>query len=136
MEAEDFGSLPVTEDDQLIGMLTDRDITVGAVAHGLAPRDRTLREIMSAEVKYVYDDESVSNVAKLMGELCVRRLPIMDRDMRLVGTVSLGDLALTKPSHAGDDLQSIAEGPIRVLSPTESVFGHDKIGLAGFRRHG
>ena len=117
MEAEDLGSLPVAEGDYLVGMLTDRDITVRAVAHGLAPRDSSVREIMSADVKFVHDDEPVSRAAKLMGDLCVRRLPVMDRDMRLVGIVSLGDLALTKLSHAGDALQSIAEGPNRVEIP-------------------
>ena len=59
MEDEDFGSLPVAENDRLVGMLTDRDITIRAVAHGLAPQDSKVREIMSTDVRYVYDDESV-----------------------------------------------------------------------------
>jgi CBS domain-containing protein len=97
MEDEDFGSLPVAENDRLVGMLTDRDITIRAVA--------------SSEVKYVYDDESVQDVAKVMGDLHVRRLPVLNRDKRLVGIVSLGDLALTKPTSAGNALQSIADAP-------------------------
>jgi CBS domain-containing protein len=107
MESEDFGSLPIAEDQRLVGMLTDRDITVRGVAHGMAPRDCAVREIMSTDIKYVYDDESVSDAAKIMGDMCVRRLPVLDRDQRLVGIVSLGDLALSKPTSAGDVLQSI-----------------------------
>lgn len=111
MADQDFGSLPVGEDDRLVGMLTDRDITIRAVAHGLKPRDCTVREIMSSEVKYVYDDDSVNAAAKVMGDLQLRRLPVLNRDKRLVGIVSLGDLALTTPKSAGDALQSIVEAP-------------------------
>ena len=66
---------------------------------------------MSTAVRYVYDDESVRDVARVMGDLHVRRLPVLNRDKRLVGIVSLGDLALSKPTSAGDALQSIAEAP-------------------------
>lgn len=111
METQDFGSLPVSEDDRLVGMLTDRDITIRAVARGLTPQDCTVREIMSSDVKYVYEDESVADAAKIMGDLQVRRLPVLNRDKRLVGIVSLGDLALTTPTNAGDALRSIAEAP-------------------------
>ena len=111
MEEEDCGSLPVAEEDRLVGMLTDRDITIRAVAHGLAPQDSKVRDVMSPAVRYVYDDESVPDVAKVMGDLHVRRLPVLDRAKRLVGIVSLGDLALSKPTSAGDALQAIAEAP-------------------------
>ena len=98
MQEEDFGSLPVAENDRLVGMLTDRDITIRAVARGLAPQDSKVSEVMSSTVRYVYDDESVRDVAMVMGELHVRRLPVLDREKRLVGIVSLGDLALSKPT--------------------------------------
>jgi CBS domain-containing protein len=111
MEEEDFGSLPVAENDRLVGMLTDRDITIRAVARGLAPRQCPVREVMSPEVKYVFEDESVRDVARVMGDLHIRRLPVLDRDKRLVGIVSLGDLAMSKPTSAGDALQSIVEAP-------------------------
>ena len=87
-----------------------------AVARGLVPRESTVREVMSAEVKYVYDDESVRDVATVMGDLQVRRLPVLDRHKRLVGIVSLGDLARAKPASAGDALQAIAEAPAGTLA--------------------
>jgi CBS domain-containing protein len=116
MEEQDFGSLPVAENDRLVGMVTDRDIAIRAVARGLIPGESTVGEIMSAEIKYVYDDESVRDVANVMGDLQVRRLPVLDRSKRLVGIVSLGDLALTKPTSAGDALQAIAEAPASALA--------------------
>jgi CBS domain-containing protein len=116
MEEQDFGSLPVAENDRLVGMVTDRDIAIRAVARGLIPRESTVREIMSAEIKYVYDDESVRDVATAMGDLQIRRLPVLDRSKRLVGIVSLGDLALTKSTSAGDALQAIAEAPASALA--------------------
>jgi len=111
MKEEDFGSLPVAENDRLVGMLTDRDITVRAVARGLPPQESKVRDIMSTEVRYVYDYESVRDVAQVMGDLHVRRLPVLNRNKRLVGIVSLGDLALSTPTSAGDALQSIADAP-------------------------
>lgn len=111
MEEEGFGSLPVGENDRLVGMLTDRDITIRAVARGLPPRDCRVRDVMSSDVKYVYDDESVNDTAMMMADLGVRRLPVLNREKRLVGIVSLGDLALTTPKSAGNALRSISEAP-------------------------
>ena len=88
----DAGSIPVGEDDRIVGILTDRDIALRAVARGKAPDQCRVRDIMSAEVKYVYEDESVDDLARNMGELQIRRLPVLNRDKRLVGIVSLGDL--------------------------------------------
>jgi CBS domain-containing protein len=111
MEQEDFGSLPVGENDRLVGMLSDRDIAIRAVAQGLSPTDCTVGDVMSSEVKYVFDDESIENAAKMMGKLQVRRLPVLNHDKRLVGIVSLGDLALSKAKPAGDALKSISKSP-------------------------
>ena len=91
MAESDMGALPVGENDRLVGMLTDRDIAVRAVATGLGP-DARVRDIMSREVRYCYEDESVEHVAKNMGDIQVRRLPVLNRDRRLVGIVALGDL--------------------------------------------
>lgn len=92
MAETDTGSLPVGENDRLVGMITDRDIAVRAVATGMSP-DTTIREVMSRDVRYCYDDESVEHVAKNMGDIQVRRLPVLNREQRLVGIVVLGDLA-------------------------------------------
>lgn len=103
------GALPVGENDRLVGMLTDRDITLRAVARGKAPGECKVREVMSASIKYVYEDDTVENVAKNMGELQMRRLPVLDRKKRLVGIVSLGDLALKKTDSAGKALKEVSE---------------------------
>ena len=109
MEQNDFGMLPVGENDRLVGTLTDRDITVRAVARGLSPQQCKVREVMSPDVKYVYEDESLEDVARNMSQLQVRRLPVLDRKKRLVGIVSLGDLAVKKTKPAGDALKSISQ---------------------------
>lgn len=92
MADEDFGALPVSDGDRLIGMLTDRDIAVRAVACDLGP-DTPVRDVMSNEVLYCFDDEDLEDVAENMGDVKVRRLPVVNRDKRLVGIISLGDLS-------------------------------------------
>lgn len=90
----DAGALPVGENDRLVGMITDRDIAIRAVAQGKGP-DTPVREVMSTEkVLYCFDDEDLEHVAENMGEEQVRRLPVVNREKRLVGIVSLGDIAL------------------------------------------
>ena len=91
----DAGALPVQQDDRLVGMITDRDIAVRAVAEGKPP-DTPVRDVMSSEVLYCFDDQEIKDIARNMGEVKVRRLPVLNRDKRLVGIVSLGDLALNK----------------------------------------
>lgn len=88
----DAGLLPVEQDDRLIGVITDRDIAVRAVAEGKSP-DTKVRDVMSGEVLYCFDDQSLDEVVRNMGAVKVRRLPVLDRSKRLVGIVSLGDLA-------------------------------------------
>jgi CBS-domain-containing membrane protein len=87
------GLLPVTENDKLIGMITDRDIAIRGVAEGKGP-DAKVRDAMSPEVKYCFEDEDVTHLAENMAELQIRRLPVMNRDKRLVGIISLADLAI------------------------------------------
>jgi len=88
----DAGALPVGENDRLVGMITDRDIVVRAVAKGRGG-DATVADVMSREVLYCFDDEELNDVARNMGNTQVRRLPVVNRDKRLVGIISLGDLA-------------------------------------------
>jgi len=104
----DAGVLPVGENDRLVGILTDRDITVRAVAAGKEPTECKVREVMSPEIRYIYEDESVEDAARNMTELQVRRLPVLNREKRLVGIVSLGDLALKKKSDAADALRGVS----------------------------
>jgi CBS domain-containing protein len=88
----DAGALPVGENDRLVGVITDRDIAVRAVAEGKGP-DARVGDVMSAEVRYCFEDDDVDEVLRNMGELQLRRLPVLSRDKRLVGIVSLSDLA-------------------------------------------
>ena len=104
----DAGALPVGQDDRLVGMITDRDIAVRGVAEGKSP-DTPIREIMSREVLYCFDDQELKDIARNMGEMKVRRLPVLNRDKRLVGIVSLGDLSQCEPDDAGDALQGISK---------------------------
>lgn len=104
----DAGALPVGENDRLVGMLTDRDITTRAVARGLSPLECRVRDVMSPEIKYIYEDDSLEDAARNMGALQVRRLPVLNRAKRLVGIVSLGDLALQKTKVAGDALTGVS----------------------------
>ena len=97
----DVGVLPVGENDRLVGMLTDRDIAIRAVAQGRGP-DTKVREAMTPEVRYCFEDEDLDDVVDNMGENKVRRLPVMSRDKRLVGIVSFGDVALYGDSEQAD----------------------------------
>jgi CBS domain-containing protein len=107
----DVGALPVSDDDRLVGMVTDRDITVRAVADNAKPEECLVSEVMSPAIKYVYDDQDTQEVARNMGDLQVRRLPVVSRDKRLVGIVSLADLALGTESepYAKDALSGISQ---------------------------
>jgi len=104
----DAGVLPVGENDRLVGILTDRDITVRAVACDKVPSECKVRDVMSHDIKYIYDDESTDDAARNMANLQMRRLPVLNRDKRLVGILSLGDLALKKKSDAADALKGVS----------------------------
>jgi CBS domain-containing protein len=105
----DAGILPVGEQDRLVGMITDRDIAVRAVAQGKGP-ETPVREVMTSEVKYCFEDEDTDHVAHNMADLQVRRLPVVNRDKRLVGILSLGDLAVMEGAKpAGEALAGISQ---------------------------
>ncbi len=93
MRDMDCGFMPMAENDKMVGMVTDRDITIRAVAEGKNPADVQGRDIMTPKTYYCYDDQDVEEVCNNMGEIQVRRLPVVNRDKRLVGIVSMGDLA-------------------------------------------
>ena len=105
----DAGVLPVGENDRLVGMITDRDIALRAVAKGLGP-DTLVREVMSKEqVLYCFEDDDVDDVAKNMGDNQVRRLPVVNRDKRLVGIVSIGDLAVKEKKAAAKAVSGVSK---------------------------
>jgi CBS domain-containing protein len=105
----DAGALPVGEHDRLVGMITDRDIAVRGVALGKGPEAR-IREVMSTEVRYCFEDEDIEHVLHNMGELQVRRLPVLNRDKRLIGIISLGDLSRSgETAESGEALSGISK---------------------------
>lgn len=104
----DAGALPVAKDDHLVGMVTDRDIAVRAVAKGKGLETK-VQEVMTSDIKYCFEDEDLGHVARNMGEQQVRRLPVMNRDKRLVGILSLGDVAMGEGPHpAGEAVSGIS----------------------------
>ena len=110
MRDGDIGATPVVEDDRLVGMVTDRDIVVRIIAEGGDVRTKTARDAMSPGVLYCFGDQSVESVLENMGDQQIRRLPVIDRDKRLIGVVSLGDLALSgRRKAAGEALQEISQ---------------------------
>ena len=105
----DAGSMPVGENDRLIGMVTDRDISIRAVAQGKSP-ETPVREVMSEHIHYCFDDEEIDDVAQNMGDIKVRRLPVVNRDKRLVGILSLGDVARTEGGETvGDAVVGVSQ---------------------------
>ena len=101
--AKAAGCLPVGDKDRLVGFITDRDITVRAVAEGKGP-DAKVSDIMSREIRYCYDDQDVAEVARNMAELGVRRLPVVNRDKRIVGFVALSNIAQADSDGAKETL--------------------------------
>jgi CBS domain-containing protein len=117
MARADIGVLPVGEDDRIVGMLTDRDLAVRVVGAGKDPAKTKVRDAMTPGVEYCFEDEDVEAVAAKLAEQRLRRLPVLNREKRLVGVVSLGDLATDQPDPgiAGRALSGIAQegGPHR-----------------------
>src|SRR5262249_1594853 len=111
MKQRDVGSLPVCDNNRLVGMLTDRDITVRSVSEGFDPRTDLVREVMTPQVVYCYEDQDVTDAAKLMKEKQIRHLAVLNRQKRLTGIVSLGDLAVEAGNEqlAGETLEGISE---------------------------
>jgi CBS domain-containing protein len=109
MADADIGSLPVGENDRLVGMITDRDIVLRAVAKGLDPKT-PVREVMTEHIEYCYEDDDVASVAENMAALGVRRLAVLNRDKRLVGIVALSNITSCGESKATNKLlRGVAE---------------------------
>jgi CBS domain-containing protein len=109
MEQVDCGAIPVREKDRLVGVVTDRDIAIRAVATGARPDQCKVREVMSPGIKYVFEDETAESAAERMSEFQIRRLPVLNREKHLVGIVSLGDLALRERAPAARALEGVSK---------------------------
>jgi CBS domain-containing protein len=107
MASLDAGVLPVADHDRLVGMITDRDIAIRGIAAGKGP-DAKIRDVMTTDVKYCFDDQDVDEVTRNMADIQVRRLPVVDRGKRLVGILSLGDIAVSGDDTAGEALKGIS----------------------------
>ena len=108
MDELNIGSLPVCDGKRLVGMITDRDITVRATAVGLSPGETCVSEVMTAQTRWCTEDESTDEVMKQMGDVQIRRLPVLNQDRELVGIVSLGDLATRQSGHVDEALRDIS----------------------------
>jgi len=109
MDEMNVGMLPVCDGERLVGVVTDRDIAVRGVAKKLPPTSTHLDAIMSGEVRWCFDDTSVEEALRTMGELQIRRLPVVDREHRLVGILSLGDVAVRgETSETSEPLAQIS----------------------------
>jgi len=110
MEELNVGSVPVCDGEQLLGMVTDRDITIRGVAHGKPAESTPLSDVMSKGVRWCFEDDSIDKVVDEMRDSKIRRLPVVDRDKHLVGILSLGDVAAKADSfEAGEALADISE---------------------------
>ncbi len=116
MKELDVGSLPVVENEHLMGILTDRDIAIRSIAEGNNPQISLVREAMTPNVLHCFEDEALSDAAKPMREEQIRRLPVLNRENRLVGIVSLGDLALESGDAelVGDALEGISRPSLAI----------------------
>lgn len=127
MDELNVGAVPVCNGKQLVGMITDRDITVRAVAGGLPADGTPVKDVMTEPVRWCFEDQDVDEVMQQMSDVQIRRVPVVDRDKRLVGIVSLGDLATKHGADVEDTLE-------RISSPSEpdrSTTGTGEDGTAG-----
>jgi CBS domain-containing protein len=110
MRHYDIGALPVCEGEQLVGMITDRDLVIRALADGRDPNNTEVREVMSAGVVTVFADQDVEAAVQLMEEKQLRRLVVLNREKRLVGILSLGDIAVSSsPAFSGIALKEVSQ---------------------------
>lgn len=116
MRSLDVGSLPVCDGERLVGMITDRDITIRATADGRDPNNTLVRDCMSPEIVYCFEDQSAEEAERLMQEKQIRRLPVLTRDKQLAGIIALGDLA-TKT----DDVQQVGRTVREISEPAAST---------------
>jgi CBS domain-containing protein len=115
MEELNVGVIPVCAGDKLVGMVTDRDIVVRGVAQGLDARTTTLADVMSSNVRTAREDDDVEDVLGIMGENQIRRMPVVDSQDKLIGILSIGDIAAKDPDVDADVANSLGN----ISSPAE-----------------
>lgn len=108
MKDWNVGALPVCDGQRLVGMISDRDITIRATAAGQAPDQIKVADAMTAEVLWCFEDQTVGEVLQQMGDAQIRRIPVINRDKQLVGMVSLGDIATRHAADTDDTLEDIS----------------------------
>ncbi len=106
MRDMDVGCLPVLEDEELIGIITDRDITCRVVAEARDPATTMVRDVMSKDVAFCFDDQVATDAAHIMQDKKVRRLPVLDRENHMVGILTLSDLSINAPELTGQVVRS------------------------------
>ena len=114
MRSLDVGSLPVCDGQRLVGMITDRDITIRATADGRDPNTTLVRDCMSPEIVYCFEDQSAQEAEQIMQEKQIRRLPVLTREKQLAGIIALADLA-TKT----DDIRAVGKTLEKVSEPSD-----------------
>lgn len=125
MQSSDCGSILVGEEDRLVGVITDRDLALRCVAASHDPAETTAEQVMTREILYCHDTDTLEDVALDMTKNKVRRLPVLDKNKRLVGIVSLGDLAVhSSDEHhriCGKALGNICAAPLKLISKKRSL---------------
>jgi CBS domain-containing protein len=117
MRSLNVGVLPVCNGSRLVGMLTDRDLTIRALAEGRDPKITTVEEVMTSEVAYCFEDQDTEEAEQVMEKNQIRRLPVLNREKLLVGIVSLGDFATKDDENrAGETLERVSESSRGALS--------------------
>jgi len=109
MRADNIGAMPVSDNGRLVGIVTDRDIVIRAIAEERSPENTSVREVMSEGVCYCFEDNSLYEAAEVMAEHQVRRLPVINREKQLVGFITLADLGRSEENAAQDALRGISE---------------------------
>ncbi len=115
MAALNVGLLPVTDGDRLVGMISDRDIATRGVAMGLGP-EAPVQSVMTENVKYCFEDQELEEITQNMGDIQVRRLPVLNRDKRLVGIIALGDIARANAGDGTAEALSLISEPVAAPS--------------------
>jgi CBS domain-containing protein len=115
MDELNVGVIPICEGEKLVGMVTDRDIVVRGLARDLDGKTTRLADVMSTSVRTVHEDDDVDEVLSQMADSQIRRLPVVDQEDRLVGIVSLGDIAAKDPDDEADVAMSLGD----ISSPAE-----------------